>query len=824
MLAEGQRRHSRGGDVVIALVEAHGRQATAAMAEGLEAIPRRVLSYRGTGFTEMDLDAVLARHPQVALVDELAHTNMPGCRNGKRWQDVDELLDAGIDVVTTLNIQHLESLNDVVGQITGTQQHETLPDEVARRADQVELVDMTTEALRRRMVHGSIYPADRIEAALSHYFRPGNLTALRELALLWVADRVEEGLQRYRVAHGIAAPWETRERILVAITGASGEEAVIRRAARIAAQTPGSDLLAVHVTREDGLAVHPSDALAAHRDLAVSLGAGYRQVTGDSVADTLLHVAYAENVTQMVIGASRRGRLATLLAGEGIGRAITHRSGPIDVHYVSREAAEHRRYLRDMAGSLAGTPPRAARYVLIILAAFGAALLAADYMLPTPRSPGLARSIDALILALVVLVAIAAGLAFERAARWAARAEQATVEATVLTRLAACMVHGRCEPALLEEIRQIFGLAAVSLLERQHGAGEQRWSVLASTGERPPEHPGADLEVPVSDSLTLAGRGRKLTAEDERVLQACAVKMAAALTRRRADQPDPRPKEDAADRRSRSTMLAATSRDARGQLAAADQALARLADPQATQTSAERAALVGTGRRAVRRLGRLLDDLRELGRLHAGALETYLRPVDLDDVLAACLDELGPGGHHLTLRLPDLLPDVIADADLLSRLLTSLMADALHRSPPDLPPALTAVILPEHVEIRVADQGSAEPPDGGANLAVRLALDLTEAMSGTLRSEETAGGGRTVVITLPSAAPRPPVSPQGQSAGAAAARPGRELAGTYAAPTPPGLRGNWTSAGHAAAPGGASAEPGSRVLGQAAWAGSRETL
>ena len=222
MLAEGHRRLARGTDVVGAPIEAHGRQLTAAQAEGLELVPRRTMTYRGAAITEMDLDAVLARHPQIALVDELAHTNVPGSRNAKRWQDVEELLDAGIDVITTLNIQHLESLSTVARQVTGVEQHETLPDDVARRADQIELVDMTPEALRRRMVHGNVYPPNRIEAALTHYFRPGNLTALRELALLWVADRVEEGLQRYRAEHGIATPWETRERIVVGIAGREG--------------------------------------------------------------------------------------------------------------------------------------------------------------------------------------------------------------------------------------------------------------------------------------------------------------------------------------------------------------------------------------------------------------------------------------------------------------------------------------------------------------------------------------------------------------------------------------------------------------------------
>ncbi|MET8845364.1 histidine kinase, partial [Streptomyces rubiginosohelvolus] len=195
MLSEAHRRVERGTDAVIAFVEHHSRPRTEVMLHGLELLPRHELEYRGSTFTEMDVDAVLERAPAVALVDELAHTNVPGSRNAKRWQDVEELLKAGIDVVSTVNIQHLESLGDVVESITGVRQRETVPDEVVRRADQIELVDMSPQALRRRMAHGNIYQPDKMDAALSNYFRPGNLTALRELALLWVADRVDEYLQ-----------------------------------------------------------------------------------------------------------------------------------------------------------------------------------------------------------------------------------------------------------------------------------------------------------------------------------------------------------------------------------------------------------------------------------------------------------------------------------------------------------------------------------------------------------------------------------------------------------------------------------------------------
>jgi len=234
MLNEGRRRHDRGTDVVVGFVETHGRARTIEQVGDLEVIPRKVIGYRSSEFEEMDVDAILARRPEVALVDELAHTNVPGSRTDKRWQDVEELLQAGIDVISTVNIQHLESVNDVVERITGVQQRETLPDEVVRRADQVELVDSTPEALRRRMAHGNIYKPEKVDAALANYFRPGNLAALRELALLWVADKVDESLQRYMEDHGITAAWETRERVVVAITGAPATEALIRRAARIA--------------------------------------------------------------------------------------------------------------------------------------------------------------------------------------------------------------------------------------------------------------------------------------------------------------------------------------------------------------------------------------------------------------------------------------------------------------------------------------------------------------------------------------------------------------------------------------------------------------
>ena len=253
MLSEGSRRKGRGTDVVIGFVECHGRQHTVDLIGGLEMVPQRIIEYRGTQFEEMDVDAILDRHPKVVLIDELAHTNVPGSgRNEKRWQDVLEVLDAGIDVITTVNIQHLESIADAVEQMTGVQVRERVPDWVVRKADQIELVDSSPEQLRRRMLHGNIYPESKVAQALTHFFRTDNLIALRELALRFLADETEEELLEHLRRHQASVLWETAERIMVAATPAPGTETLLRRAARIASRLKGH-LDVVHIASDDGM-------------------------------------------------------------------------------------------------------------------------------------------------------------------------------------------------------------------------------------------------------------------------------------------------------------------------------------------------------------------------------------------------------------------------------------------------------------------------------------------------------------------------------------------------------------------------------------------
>jgi two-component system, OmpR family, sensor histidine kinase KdpD len=338
MLNEGKRRLERGTDVVVGFVEAHKRPLTEALLEGFEIVPRKKVEYRGAQFEEMDLDAVLARHPKVALVDELAHTNVPGSgRHAKRWEDVLELLDAGIDVITTLNIQHVESLADAVEQMTGAKVRERVPDWVVRKANQIELVDSSPEQLRRRMLHGNIYPPEKIPYALSHFFQTDNLIALRELALRFLADETEEELLEHLRRHREKRLWETRERILVAVTGAPGTDVLLRRAARLTARAKG-ELSVIHVISDDAGSPKDKAGFEPLRKLVSDLGARWYEVSSSDPAQAITDFAKDNQITQIVLGSSQRSRWQEMMGGGPIVRRIIRRAGDlgIDVHVIAR--------------------------------------------------------------------------------------------------------------------------------------------------------------------------------------------------------------------------------------------------------------------------------------------------------------------------------------------------------------------------------------------------------------------------------------------------------------------------------------------------------
>ncbi|MEH1014022.1 DUF4118 domain-containing protein [Micromonospora sp. CPCC 206060] len=761
MLEEAQRRAERGTDVVIGLVETHGRPHTAAMVGDLEQVPRRTIAYRGTDLTELDLDAVLHRRPEVAVVDELAHTNVPGSRHDKRWQDIQELLDAGITVLSTVNIQHLESLNDVVAQITGTTQRETVPDAIVRAAEQVELVDMTPEALRRRMAHGNIYRPDRIDAALGNYFRVGNLTALRELALLWLADTVDDQLDRYRSQQGISDTWEARERVVVALTGGPEGEPLIRRAARIAARSKGADLLAVHVARSDGLAGADPARLARQRILVESLGGTYHQVLGTDIPAALLDFARGVNATQLVLGASRRGRVAQLFS-RGVGVTTTALSGPIDVHLVTHpEAGRGRRGAavpaalsrrrRLLGFALAGLGMPALTLLLRALpdltltndillflvgvvgvalvgglwpalaAALGGSLLLNWFFTPPYRTLTIAEVDNLLALAVFVAVAVAVSWVVDVAARRTREAARAAADAQTLATVAGSVLRGeRPLPALLDRLRETFALRAVSVLElaaEAHGRPardreETAWRVVASVGEAPAGSPSAgETAVPVDDRLTVVLSGRRLEAADRRIVEAFAAQAAVALRQERLAEEAATARPLAEADRMRTALLAAVSHDLRTPLASAKAAVTSLRSPDVEFDAEDRAELLATAEESLDRLARLVANLLDMSRLQAGALGIRTTAVGLEDVVPRALDELGPPAADVPTDIPAHLPAALADPGLLERVLVNIVANALRHSPPGQPPTITASAHAGSVELRVIDTGPGIPQD-----------------------------------------------------------------------------------------------------------------
>ncbi|MDX6239646.1 MAG: two-component system, OmpR family, sensor histidine kinase KdpD [Kribbellaceae bacterium] len=815
MLGEAQRRQKRGTDVVVGFVETHAREHTASMLDGLETVPRRILDYRGASFTEMDLDALLARRPEVALVDELAHTNVPGSRNEKRWQDIDELLTAGIDVISTVNIQHLESINDVVEKITGVPQQEMVPDRVVRAADQIELVDMTPEALRRRMAHGNVYAADKVDAALGNYFRVGNLSALRELALLWVADRVDAGLQQYRLEHDIDSTWEARERVVVAITGGPEGETLIRRAARIAARSSGGDLLAVHITRSDGLTGADPSALARQRALVESLGGTYHQVVGDDIPVALLSFARAENATQLVLGGSRRSWLSSLLTGPGIGASSIRDSGDIDVHIVT-----HSEMGRGRLPRLHGSLPRRRIYygfalsvvmppVLALLLGLGDSLNLTSNVLafllavvvvalvgglwpamvtaiagtvvlnwfftPPTRSFRIDEPNNALALGIFVLVAALVSSVVDRSARRTRQAARSAAESETLAMLAGTVLRGeRALPALLERVREAFGMTGAVLMERLDSDElTKTWKPIASAGTttclRPEE---GDAEIPGGENLALVLQGRPLAADERRVVGAFAAQAAALVDRARLSEAAAEAKPLVEVDKLRTALLRAVGHDLRSPLASAKASVTSLRSSDVDWTPDERDELLETADESLDRLTRLVDNLLDLSRLQAGVLPVFTRPMALDEILPGVLAELGEDADKVVVDLPHTLPLVKADPALLERVIANLLANAVRHSPGRRSPMVTGSSLGDLVEVRVVDRGPGIPVadrdrvfaafqrlgdtdnTAGVGLGLALARGLAEAMGGTLQPEDTPGGGLTMVVSMPAATTR----------------------------------------------------------------------
>lgn len=799
MLEEGRRLLDEGRDVVVAVVETHERAATAALVNGLEVVPRRTVSHRGVDLDDLDLDAVIARAPEVALVDELAHTNAPGSANEKRWQDVEALRAAGIDVISTVNVQHMQSLGDVVREITGTVQRETVPDAVVRAADQIEVVDLAPAALRERLSDGLVYPAARIDAALSNYFRLGNLTALREIALLWLADEVDDALKAYRAEHGIEHRWETRERVLVALTGGPEGETLLRRGARIAARSAGGELAAVHVTTNDGLRERHPGALGAQRTLLEQLGGTYHQVVGDDVPSTLVRFARSIDATQIVIGVSRRSRLAAALTGPGIGNTVIRESGDIDVHVVTHERAGGGFALPKLGGSLSrgrvlaafvlsvlvgplltwvlsiGSDPDAITvdvlaYQLLVLvvalvggmwpAVFTAVLsgLSLDFFFVQPlHMVTVQQPWHLFALVMYVISAVLVSFVVDRSARRSRAARRAAAESGLLMGIAGSVLRGDdALQALLDRTREAFGFAGVRIRQ-----GNEEPATSGTFGGSP----DASTSLPSGAVLEFAGAPDDPT--QRRLLRVVEQQLDAAVEHRSLTRTALDAERIAAADRVRSAILAAVGHDVRRPIAAASAAVQSLRALDVDLSRADREALLATADESLGQLAVLLADLLDVSRVQAGVLAVASGPLALDTVVAPALDELELGPDDVDLDLPADLPPVLADPVLLQRVVVNLLANAVRYAPDGTRVRVAASAFGGGVELRIADHGPGIPSDRvdevfqpfqrlgdtdnetGLGLGLALARGFTEGMGGTIEVDDTPGGGLTVVVRLP---------------------------------------------------------------------------
>jgi len=815
MLGEAHRRQERGTDVVAGVVETHGRKKVAELIQGIEVIPPHYISYRGTLFPELDVEAVLRRRPQVVLVDEYAHSNIPGSVNSKRWQDIETLLDAGITVISTLNIQHLESLNDVVAQITGVEQRETVPDEIVRKAAQIELVDITPEALRRRLAHGNVYPPERIDAALSNYFRTGNLTALREIALLWLADQVDAALAKYRADKKITDIWEARERVVVAVTGGPESETLVRRASRIASRS-GAQLMVVHVVRGDGLSGVSPREMGKVRELAASLGATVHIVVGDDVPTALLDFARETNATQLVLGSSRRSRWASLFR-EGIGAATIKDSGKIDVHMVTHEQANRglpfvliSPRARQIVSWLAAiTVPWAILAIttrwldplldiggktaiffagVIAVALFGGvapavlsgmlsgALLV--YFIAEPRySFAIDNPSNAVTIVVLLGVAMAVAVLVDAAASRAREARRATQEAELLAVFAGSVLGGADLNTLLERVREAYSQRAVCLVRDVDGHPK----LVASVGKDPcATVDSADTAVKVGDEeFWLLLSGRALTGRDRRVLSVVATQAAGLVKQGELAEEAGKVQSLAEADELRRLLLSALGHDLRTPLTAAKAAVSSLRAEDVWFSPEDTAELLATVEESIDQLTSLVANLLDSSRLAAGVVRPQLSEVYLEEVVQRALVSIGKRttvvGRGSLDRVKVEVGGTIAmaDAGLLERVLANLIDNALRYAPNSMV-RVNAGQVGERVLINVVDEGPGvakgaaeqmfEPfqrlgdtdNTTGLGLGLSVAKGFVEAMGGSIQATDTPGGGLTVLVDLaapPVAAP-----------------------------------------------------------------------
>ena len=765
----------------------------------LEVVPRVTHEYRGASLEEMDLEAILRERPRSRWSTSWRTPTCRAAPHEKRWQDVEVLLDAGIDVITTVNIQHLESVNDVVEKITGITQQETVPDAVVRRAEQIELVDVTPEALRRRMAHGNIYAADKIDASLSNYFRVGNLSALRELALLWLADRVEDAIQRYQDDHDIAQTWETRERLIVGVTGSPVDEMLLRRAARIASRT-GAELYAVHVISADGVQ-HGGTDTALARGLVEEFEGKYQEIVDDNVATALVSFARSERGTQILLGASRPPSALRPLGGV-VERVLRH-SQDLDVHVIAvgdaRPPHSHRRrqsrqfsWFRRLTGlaltaislplftviltsarsSLSLSTEFLCYLVLVLtLASWGgvvvglvAALVASAlenyYFVPPLHTLRIARPNDVVSIAAFLVFAAMASVLVSRFSQRSQEAERARAEAQILATAVSTVgtSHEDLLP-LLDSLRAVFDASSVALLARD---GEE-WRNDVVSGP-PPREDAPSERFPIDEQYELLLQDVSLDGEGRNLVSAFSQRIAVGLrvmgSAHAAAELEVRAENDAV----RSSLLRSVSHDLREPLTTIQFKVDALIDGSSTAPATVQRERLEAVDAEVKRLTRLINNLIDVGRLETDNVTPQLSTTSLSDLVGEVLSAQDVKGRRVDVEVPSTLPLFTTDPSMLKRAIGIVLGNALQFGPVKEPVRVAAGALEHSLELLVIDRGPGmseerreailDPTqrsrrDRGVDLGLTVASSYVRMLGGDFRFEDTPGGGLTVVMEFP---------------------------------------------------------------------------
>lgn len=807
LLEEGRRLDGEGFDVVVGAVSTKNRADNEEMLEGLE-----LCSQPGNRGLDggLDVHALKDRAPDIVLVDDYAAAS-GGVR---RWEQVDALLDAGINVISTLDIRNLESLSDAVREVTGAQEAATVPDSVVRGAGQIELVDASPELLRQRLADGKIYGTrEEADAALAGVFRIGTLAALRELALLWLAERVDADLSDYQELKRVRESWPVREKIAVGVGGKSRDQALVRRAARMLAAASGGELHVVHVRAGTEGTSESGKDLEMLRRLTVELGGVFHAIGGRDVAQALVDFARSINATQVMVGSP--ARRSPFRGRNGVAAGVLRDAGTMDVHLIS--------HLPGPSGSQRRRPPRLGRrreipafalavglppglqFILDLLphnqlstdmlvhltgivgvallgglwpavaAAIVAGLIVNYFSVRPVGSLSVIDPENVLALLIFVLVAVAVSLVVDRSAKLSKEAHIAGAEAAVLGELSRrAVAEGNSIPAFLDQVREHFQVRGAGLWTRRGTGRAAAWELQEFSGEPRPETVSeADTVEQLDGDRMLTLAGRELSQDERRLLAAFGAHLLAMVQREELSASQRENLRLAEGNTMRTSILRAVSHDLRTPLAGIKLAASSLRDKTITFRPEEQEELLATIEYGADRLDRLVSNLLDMSRITADSVAPLIRPVYWADVVGEALR--GTDSERLRVLLPDNMPPVDADPGMLERVIANLVENALKYAP-DSDVVIAGAVggagsarigdVPAS-ELTVVDHGSGIPADAvlamfrpfqraddttpgtGIGLGLAVAKGFTEAMGGVLLAEPTPGGGLTMVVRLP---------------------------------------------------------------------------